>query len=133
MQQSIRWILSTAFLCLWIGCTSTSHRSHPAELHDHDHEPGCGHIAVRHDSHVDYLHDGHLHYVHGDHVDEHVVPVSKTNPDKCSVQVRDHQHGPNCGHPSIPHGDHIDYLIDGRLHHPHDDHCDDHGEVEIVN
>lgn len=33
---------------------------------------------------------------------------------------------------AVPHGDHIDYLVDGRLHHPHDDHCDDHGPVEVV-
>ena len=38
-----------------------------------------------------------------------------------------HHHGPDCGHEAIPHGDHVDYLVDGHLHHPHDDHCDDHG------
>ena len=26
------------------------------ETHDHEHGPGCGHTAVRHDDHVDYLH-----------------------------------------------------------------------------
>ena len=34
------------------------------EAHDHEHGPGCGHTAVRHDDHVDYLHDG-------DHCDHH--------------------------------------------------------------
>ena len=24
---------------------------------------------------------------------------------------------------------HTDYLVDGHLHHPHGDHCDDHGEL----
>jgi hypothetical protein len=32
----------------------------------------------------------------------------------------------------VPHGDHIDYLVDGHLHHPHGDHCDDHGPVETA-
>jgi hypothetical protein len=27
----------------------------------------------------------------------------------------------------MPHGDHVDYLVNGHLHHPHGDHCDDHG------
>ena len=31
-----------------------------------------------------------------------------------------------------PGGDHIDYLVDGHLHHPHGDHCDDHGPVEFA-
>jgi hypothetical protein len=26
----------------------------------------------------------------------------------------------------------VDYLVDGRLHHPHGDHCDDHGPVNVV-
>ena len=32
----------------------------------------------------------------------------------------------------MPHGDHTDYLVDGHLHHPHGDHCDDHGPVNVV-
>jgi hypothetical protein len=28
-----------------------------------------------------------------------------------------HQHGPSCGHTAIKHGDHVDYLHDGHLHH----------------
>lgn len=28
-----------------------------------------------------------------------------------------HQHGPACGHTAIKHGDHVDYLHDGHLHH----------------
>ncbi len=38
-----------------------------------------------------------------------------------------HDHGPECGHDAVAHGDHVDYLVDGKLHHPHDGHCDDHG------
>mgnify|MGYP005849516093 CR=1 FL=1 len=29
----------------------------------------------------------------------------------------EHQHGPNCGHTAVQHGDHVDYLHDGHLHH----------------
>ena len=42
-----------------------------------------------------------------------------------------HQHGPSCGHTAIKHGDHVDYLVDGHLHHPHGEHCDDHGPVTL--
>lgn len=42
-----------------------------AERHDHEHGPGCGHEAIRHEDHMDYLHDGHRHAAHGGHYDEH--------------------------------------------------------------
>jgi hypothetical protein len=95
--------------------------------HSHTHGPNCGHTAICHESDVDYLDDGHLHRMHGDHVDEHAIGVNATNPVKCRPQVHcSHVHGPNCGHKAVPHGDHIDYLVDSRLHHLHGDHCDDH-------
>jgi hypothetical protein len=28
-----------------------------------------------------------------------------------------HQHGPGCGHTAVQHGNHVDYLHDGHLHH----------------
>jgi hypothetical protein len=31
-----------------------------------------------------------------------------------------HKHGPGCGHTAVQHGDHVDYLHDGHLHHPHE-------------
>lgn len=37
-----------------------------------------------------------------------------------------HTHGPGCGHETVPHGDHVDYLHDGHLHHMHDGHVDEH-------
>jgi hypothetical protein len=101
----------------------------------HTHGPSCGHTAVRHEGHVDYLDHGHLHHVHEGMTDEHVVAVSDTNPDRCSAQYRAgghddmHQHGPDCGHEAVPHGDHVDYRVAGHLHHPHGDHCDDHGPL----
>jgi hypothetical protein len=112
------------------------HRIH--EEHPHQHGPGCGHTAVRHEGHTDYLHDGCLHHPHGDHVDEHEIAVNGTNPARCTPGFGDghglrHQHGPECGHEAVPHGDHTDYLVDGKLHHPHGDHCDDHGPLELAN
>ncbi len=104
--------------------------------HDHAHGKACGHVALVHDGHVDYLHDGHLHHVHGDHVDEHALAVSAANPAQCAPHAcaghdPAHRHGPGCGHEAVPHGDHVDYLVDGHLHHPHAGHCDLHGAVTL--
>lgn len=105
--------------------------------HSHVHSKDCGHTAILHDGHTDYLHDGHLHHMRADGVvEEHVLPVTTTNPDACAPlpagvgHDAGHRHGPNCGHAAVPHGDHVDYLVDGRLHHPHQNHCDDHGPVQ---
>ena len=38
----------------------------------------------------------------------------------------DHQHGQDCGHVAVPHGDHVDYVHDGHRHSEHDGHWDDH-------
>lgn len=106
--------------------------------HDHKHGPDCGHQGIKHGDHVDYLHDGHMHHMHGDHVDEHRLEVNEANPaactsgHQCSGHDADHVHGPDCGHPMVPHGDHFDYLVDGHLHHQHDGHCDHHGAVELA-
>ena len=110
----------------------------PTGTGSHIHSPGCGHTAVRHRDHVDYLDHGHLQHVRADRTEEHVIEVTETNPDRCSPEHRahghesTHQHGPDCGHEAIPHGDHIDYLVNGRMHHPHGDHCDDHGPLSVV-
>jgi hypothetical protein len=116
-----------------MACNHDKHEPHP-----HTHGPGCGHTAVQHGDHVDYLHDGCLHHPHGDHVDEHSIEVSSANPSGCAPlhgetgHASDHVHGPGCGHEAVPHGDHVCYLVDGRLHHPHGDHCDDHGPLKVV-
>jgi hypothetical protein len=65
--------------------------------------------------------------MHGDHVDEHVLSVNAANPAHCATGTKySHTHGPNpnCRHQAIPHGDYVDYLVAGRLHHPHGDHCE---------
>lgn len=112
-----------------------THTQH--EAHEHRHSPGCGHTAIGHDGHTDYLHDGCLHHMEGETAQEHKLSVTDRNPEECTpehdcAQHDDsHEHGAGCGHEQVPHGDHMDYLVDGHLHHPHGSHCDDHGEVEL--
>ncbi|NOJ83603.1 hypothetical protein HNV28_35745 [Myxococcus xanthus] len=113
-----------------------NHKTH--ERHDHVHAKGCGHPAIQHQDHVDYLHDGHLHHPHSDHTDECTLAEDARNPAQCTPQhacgahEATHRHGPSCGHAAAPHGDHVDYLVDGHLHHPHEGHCDDHGKVQVL-
>lgn len=114
----------------------SQHKTHAA--HDHQHGAGCGHKAVSHGDHTDFLHDGHLHHVHGDHVDECALEVNAKNPAACTPahacagHDSSHRHGAGCGHEPVPHGDHVDYLVDGHLHHAHGSHCDDHGALEAA-
>ena len=106
--------------------------------HGHVHGSSCGHQAVTHEGHTDYLHDGHLHFKHNDHVDEHSVSVGNANPNACTPDHdckghdQKHAHGPVCGHEMVPHGDHLDYLVNGHLHHSHGKHCDDHGPLQTA-
>ena len=37
-----------------------------------------------------------------------------------------HQHGKDCGHPAVQHGDHVDYVHDGHRHAEHGAHYDEH-------
>jgi hypothetical protein len=114
----------------------TRHKIHGNHMHIHG--EGCGHTAIRHDGHTDFLHNGCLHTPHGDHFDECRLEVSERNPaactsgHECGGHGAGHLHGPGCGHEALPHGDHVDYLVEGHLHHPHDGHCDDHGPVEVA-
>ena len=114
----------------------STHHTH--ENHSHKHSANCGHTAIKHGTHVDYVHDGHLHHEHENHYDECTIEISSENPDSCttghvcSSHDSNHVHGPNCGHEAIPHGDHIDYLVDGHLHHQHNGHCDNHGKLVLV-
>ncbi len=106
--------------------------------HTHEHDEACGHTAIKHDGHTDFLHDGHLHHPHEGHVDEQTLEVSAANPADCTEghacngHDAQHSHGAGCGHEAVPHGNHTDYLVDGHLHHPHNGHCDNHGNVEVV-
>jgi hypothetical protein len=38
----------------------------------------------------------------------------------------DHEHGPECGHEAVPHGDHTDYVHDSHRHAAHAGHWDEH-------
>ena len=64
------------------------------------------------------------------------IPVTDTNPHECAADhdcehhEGSHQHGPECGHKAVQHGDHVDYVVGGHLHHPHGDHCDHHGPAD---
>lgn len=106
--------------------------------HGHQHGENCGHTRIQHGGHVDYVHDGHLHTAHEGHYDECKIEVGAANPADCTPahdcgqHDKNHKHGPGCGHEAVPHGDHVDYLVDGHLHHPHGDHCDDHGPVNVL-
>ncbi len=117
------------------ACATVGGHSGDAHMaHDHDHGADCGHVAVAHLDHVDYLHDGHLHHVHMGHADEHVIAVTEANPDAHApvtlAHHGDHMHDADDGaHVMIPHGDHMDFLHDGHLHHLHGDHIDEHGPV----
>jgi hypothetical protein len=105
-----------------------SHTIH--DQHTHIHGAQCGHVVLVHNGHVDYLHDGHLHASHEGHYDEHVLEVNAHNPVACAPVTCACGHQ-GCGHPVVPHGDHQDYLYQGTLHHPHGDHCDNHGPVAV--
>lgn len=126
---------------LWTQIKGVSPFMSDHKIHaDHPHQLGqdCGHTAIKHDDHTDYLHDGHLRSPHAGHVDEHTLEVSAKNPadctngHECDGHAADHKHGANCGHEAVPHGDHVAYLVDGHLHHPDGDHCDNQGNVTVV-
>lgn len=108
------------------------------QQHEHKHGPNCGHTAIRHGNQTGYLHDGQLHLEHDGHFDDGAVDVDSVNPERCTPDhscaghSSQHTHGPDCGHQQVPHGDHVDYLVDNHLHHPHGSHCDDHGPVEVL-
>ena len=113
----------------------TQHKTHDG--HTHTHGSGCGHKTIEHEGHRDYLHDGHMHHIHDEHIDDHNVAINKNNPKSCTPEHKcvehdkGHVHGSGCGHETIPHGNHVDYVVGKHLHHPHGNHCDDHGTVDV--
>jgi len=42
------------------------------------------------------------------------------------ASVHRHEHGPECGHEALVHGDHVDYVHDGHRHAEHGGHYDEH-------
>jgi hypothetical protein len=108
------------------------------EQHSHQDGPNGGYTALTHNRHTDSLHDGHLRSLHERHLDEHSIEVSVSNPETCTPNhtceghEQGHKHGPGCGHEAVSHGDHVDYLVAGHLHHPHGNHCDTHGDLQLA-
>jgi hypothetical protein len=43
-----------------------------------------------------------------------------------------HTHGDDCGHASIAHGEHMDYIHDTHRHAQHDGHWDEHSPVAAM-
>lgn len=109
-----------------------SEKHQVVENHTHKHSIACGHTKIRHEDHIDYVHDGQLHHEHNGHWDACKIPVTEINPAEHNPTSCGCNHSEECGHELVPHGDHMDYLVDGRLHHVHGEHCDDHGPVELV-
>ncbi|NUR05932.1 MAG: metal ABC transporter permease [Nocardioidaceae bacterium] len=56
--------------------------------------------------------------------DEYVVPDDARH--TAVPEAHAHEHGEDCGHPAVPHGDHVDYVHDGHRHAPHGGHYDEH-------
>ncbi len=54
------------------------------------------------------------------------APFADDAPDEHATTDHPHEHGPDCGHLAVPHGDHVDYVHDGHRHAPHDEHYDEH-------
>ena len=42
------------------------------------------------------------------------------------IDEHPHEHGKDCGHIAVPHGDHVDYVHDGHRHAIHEKHYDEH-------
>lgn len=42
------------------------------------------------------------------------------------VDTHPHEHGPDCGHTAVQHGDHVDYVHGGHRHASHGEHYDEH-------
>ena len=130
-------ILSTAALIAFAASGALAHEILHSDHSEHAHGEDCGHTSIVHAGHIDYLHDGHLHHAHGDHVDEHAIAITSTNPEAeelaFAVEGEDHMHGHDGEeHMMVQHGTHFDYIHDGRLHHVHGDHTDDHGPITTV-
>jgi zinc transport system permease protein len=53
-------------------------------------------------------------------------PEVAATPHRSASDDHDHRHGEDCGHPAVPHGDHVDYVHDGHRHAVHGEHYDEH-------
>jgi len=53
-------------------------------------------------------------------------PFEVDDPHTAVPEEHGHQHGPDCGHLAVRHGDHVDYVHDGHRHAVHGGHYDEH-------
>jgi zinc transport system permease protein len=53
-------------------------------------------------------------------------PFESLPPAEHAPTAHPHEHGADCGHLAVPHGDHVDYVHDGHRHAPHEAHYDEH-------
>lgn len=54
-----------------------------------------------------------------------------TTPEHVQHDAADHPHvhGEGCGHETVEHQDHVDYVHDGHRHAGHEGHYDEHGDA----
>ncbi len=51
--------------------------------------------------------------------EEHIIPIGNANPGRCAPIASGaghdcgHAHGPDCGQHAVPHGEHMEYLVNG--------------------
>jgi len=62
----------------------------------------------------------------GEPFSEQAPPFLVDEPHTVVPEEHGHEHGPDCGHAGVAHGDHVDYLHDGHRHAPHGAHYDEH-------
>ena len=53
-------------------------------------------------------------------------PAVPTGREHETADEHPHEHGPDCGHVAVRHGDHVDYVHDGHRHAEHGAHYDEH-------
>ena len=85
-------------------------------------------LLIEHDDHYGYIYKNKLKcYDHkNDEFLEHNLDHTVS---KCKKICNNHSHK---GYEKVPHLDHYDYIVGNRLHHIHNDHCDDHGEIKLL-
>jgi hypothetical protein len=80
-------------------------------------------VDAKHGGSYTPRHDGHATEAHATSL------AACTKGHACSGHALGEAHGAGCGHEAIPHDAHVDYVVQGRRHHPHEGHCDDHGPI----
>lgn len=66
---------------------------------------------IEHDGHAGYICCGRLLCREAEAWVPHVLTPAVPGCTPVAVTLKDHVHGPGCGHPTVPHGDHVDYLV----------------------